>query len=248
MISFFIPFAVCERFAVLAAGSQDFFNYRHQADIYTIYSKLIERGYKESNIIMLAYDDMAQHKHNPFKGQIFHTVDHKQNVYPGSEKINYKLHDVSPDNFVRLLSTGLKSTTEDDLFIYFDDHGDYGFLCFPEDVPLLGRDCAKALAQMEQNGKYKRCLFGIEACFSGSVAEMFTNRNMVTITAANDEESSFAAVWDDSMTNYLSNEFTNNWIDEMDKNPSQTLGEFYETIKENTKNSHALFFGDNSMK
>lgn len=247
MISILISIAACERFAVLAAGSNDFFNYRHQADIHTIYTKLIERGYKESNIITLAYDDEAQHQYNPFKGQIFHTVDHKQNVYPGSEKITYKSHDVSSDTFARVLTTELKSTAEDDLFIYFDDHGDCGFLCFPESY-MLARDCANALNQMEANGKYKRCLFGIEACFSGSVAESFTNKNMVTITAANALESSFAAVWDESMTNYLSNEFTNIWIDEMDKNPSQTIGEFYETLKENTKNSHACFFGDVKMK
>ena len=43
--------------------------------------------------------------------------------------------------------------------------------------------------------------------------------NLATITASNNAESSYAAVYDSSLGTYLSNEFTNNFIDVIDESP-----------------------------
>lgn len=111
---------------------------------------------------MMAYDDIAMSGWNPYKGQIFHEEGHKTNVYPGTEKIDIKGKDVTAERFMNVISTELKSTKNDDLFIYFDDHGDAGMLCFP-DTLLYADDLKSAMKKMEENGKYGRCLFGIEA-------------------------------------------------------------------------------------
>lgn len=47
---------------------------------------------------------------------------------------------------------------------------------------------------------------------------------------------------------YLTNEYTNIWIDEMDRFPDQTIGELHEHLKERTLNSHACYFGTSKMK
>lgn len=247
MLSFLLSFVASDRFAVLAAGSDDWFNYRHQADIFTLYDKLMKRGYKAENIVMLAYDDIALDPANPFQGQIFHDIEHKYNVYPGADKINYRKDDCNAKTFKHVLTTELKSTTSDDLFIYYDDHGAYGFVCFPTGPDLYGDVLSEALLKMEANGKYGRCLFGIEACYAGSVAEWFKNNNMVTITAANSKESSYADIYDVTLDNYLSNEFTNAWFKTMDMDPKMTLGEFFEEVKTKTTQSHVCFFGDQKM-
>lgn len=237
----------CARFAVLIAGSHEWWNYRHQADIFTFYHKLLDRGYDPNNIVMIAYDDVVNDEWNKYKGQMFHTTDHKFNVYPGSDKILFREKDVIPENYAKLLTTDLKSTTSDDLFMYFEDHGGYGFINFPE-TEMMADDLNNALLKMEENGKYGRFLFGISACYSGSVGEKITTKNTVILTAANNHESSYSAVFDDDLLTYLSNEFAMSWFDCMDQDPKMTIGDFYDGLKEKTKLSHACFYGDSNMR
>ena len=45
--------------AVLIAGSKDWVNYRHQADISHAYQILIKNYFKPENIIVFMYDDIA---------------------------------------------------------------------------------------------------------------------------------------------------------------------------------------------
>ena len=48
-----------ENWAVLVAGSNGFWNYRHQADTCHAYHILIRNGYKPENIIVFSYNDVA---------------------------------------------------------------------------------------------------------------------------------------------------------------------------------------------
>jgi legumain len=66
-----ISSANCATWAVLVAGSNGFWNYRHQADVCHSYQTLIQKGVQPQHIITLAYDDIAQAAQNPFKGKIF---------------------------------------------------------------------------------------------------------------------------------------------------------------------------------
>ena len=47
------------RWAVLIAGSNGYWNYRHQADVCHAYQMLRNGGLKEENIIVFMYDDIA---------------------------------------------------------------------------------------------------------------------------------------------------------------------------------------------
>ena len=51
--------ATTDHWAVLVAGSNGFWNYRHQADICHSYQILRKNGIPESNIIVMSYDDVA---------------------------------------------------------------------------------------------------------------------------------------------------------------------------------------------
>lgn len=168
---------------------------------------------RRSEINMLCYNDIAQDQWNPFKGQIFHETSHKKNVYPGSEKINVKGGAVTANAFYGAL-TGVPTTSEDYVYIYYDNHGGPGIPGVPSGDFITTESLCKALLDME--GKYKKCLFRIEACYSGSLAQEFKAKNLGKITAANDHESSYAAVYDSEVGTYLS-QFTNYWLDQMYK-------------------------------
>lgn len=46
--------------AVLVAGSNGYYNYRHQADVCHAYQVLHKHGIPDTNIIVFMYDDIAQ--------------------------------------------------------------------------------------------------------------------------------------------------------------------------------------------
>ena len=48
-----------KNWAVLVAGSSDFWNYRHQADVYHAYQILTKKGMDPNHIIVFATDDIA---------------------------------------------------------------------------------------------------------------------------------------------------------------------------------------------
>ena len=48
--------------AVLVAGSNGWYNYRHQADVCHAYQILHKNGIPDSHIIVMMYDDLAKNK------------------------------------------------------------------------------------------------------------------------------------------------------------------------------------------
>lgn len=141
------------------------------------------------------------------------------------------------------------TTSNDYVFIYYDNHGGPGVLGTPDVLRDITADkLSESFTKAATLKLYKQCLFLIEACYSGSVAEVFTAPNLATITAANNKESSYAAVYDEEIGTYLSNEFTNYFISYIDENPSTIVGELFDYLQKNTERSHVCFFGDESIK
>ena len=60
-----------DHWAVIMAGSNQYPNYRHQADSHHAVKIMLENGIPRDQIIHLAYDDIASHYFNPFPGQLF---------------------------------------------------------------------------------------------------------------------------------------------------------------------------------
>ena len=71
-----------DNWAVLVAGSDGYWNYRHQSDVCHAYQILKKNGVPEENIIVIAKDDIAFNTNNPIQGKIFNKPD-GPNVYEG---------------------------------------------------------------------------------------------------------------------------------------------------------------------
>ena len=63
--------AKSDHWAVLVAGSNGFWNYRHQADLCHAYQILIKDGVPADQIITMSYNDVAKDSRNPFPGKLF---------------------------------------------------------------------------------------------------------------------------------------------------------------------------------
>ncbi|XP_048530452.1 vacuolar-processing enzyme-like [Triticum urartu] len=193
------------RWAVLIAGSNGYYNYRHQADVCHAYQIMKKGGLKDENIIVFMYDDIAGSRDNPRPGVI---INHPQggDVYAGVPK-DYTGADVNANNFLaallgdksKLTGSGsgkvVTSGPDDHIFVYYADHGGPGILGMPGDEEYLyANDLVRTLEKKHAGGAgYKSLVFYLEACESGSIFEGLLpgNISVYATTAANAEESSW---------------------------------------------------------
>ncbi|KAJ8770846.1 hypothetical protein K2173_021761 [Erythroxylum novogranatense] len=257
-----------KRWAVLIAGSREYSNYRHQADICHAYQLLRKGGLKEENIIVFMYDDIAYNPENPKKGIIINRPG-GEDVYHGVPKDytgkNATLHNL----FTVLLNnkTGIRggsgkalaSGPNDHVFIYYTDHGAPGLVSFI-DENLYAKDLIKVLKQMHQAKAYKSLVFYLEACESGSMFEglLPSNINIYAMTASNKDESSYATYCPGEhpgppakYDTCLGDLFSVAWMEDCDLNDSskETLQRQYEVAKKRTASngdmsSHVMQYGN----
>jgi len=244
--------ALCDRYAFLLAGSNTYRNYRHQSDVFQMYTILKDRGLKNDHKILMAYDDIASSSENPRRGHVYN-IRKNIDIYPGSEAIDYSGSDVNPEK-VKLALTGtsgkvLKSGSKDDVFIYYNDHGAPGFLCFPPGAgQLTGQGLADIVKGMVDNKKFGRLFIVIEACFSGSVAKLIENyKNVICITAASDSQSSYSYGYDYAVRSFRTNEFSHNFFNYILSHPEATIQQVYEYTKIHTFGSDVQLYGDKSL-
>lgn len=254
-----------DHWAVIVAGSNTYGNYRHQADTCHAYQILKKQGIPEDQIIHLAYDDVANSRYNPYKGQIFNKPTEKGtpgvDVYDGC-KIDYKGKDVTAKNVIAVLEGDaktaggpvLKSNENSKVFFYFADHGAPGLVAMPSGGYLYADKFHESLKFMNENKMYKEMVVYIEACESGSMFEniLEDNLNIYAVSAANSHESSWGTYCspDDkvngkSIGSCLGDLFSVNWLEDADKADMniETLQDQFNTVQKETNKSHVLQWG-----
>lgn len=170
-----VLFASSANWAVLIAGSNTWFNYRHQADVFHAYQMIKSKGFDEDKIIVFAFDDIANNSRNPFPGKVFNKPTYSQpgvDVYQGV-KIDYKGNDVNTKLFLNVLEGNkaavfgkgsgkvLDTTPEDNVFMFFSDHGAPNLIAFPSEYLYADQ----LLATFNKiKGKYNKFVFYLETC------------------------------------------------------------------------------------
>ena len=154
-------------------------------------------GIPAENIITMMYNDVPLAKANPFPGELYNRPgDDSPDVYDGVV-VDYEGEDVNVENLLKVLvgdeSTGkkvLNSTAEDNVFLFYSNHGGPDILGMPTAGYLYSKDLLDAIQTMHEKQMYNKFVLYVEACYSGS---MFLNLpedlNVVAVTAANDQES-----------------------------------------------------------
>ena len=218
----------------------------------------------------MMYNDVPFDPENPFPGELYNFPGDSPNVYEGIV-IDYEGVDVTAENVIKVLtgdnSTGkkvLKSTELDNVFFYYSDHGGPDVLAMPcEAEPvceyLYSDDLFDAILTMREKRMYNKMVFYVEACYSGSMFMNYpSDLNVVAVTAANEDESSYAEFCDGDnivkgvyMDTCLSDEFSNAWmhhVDEAKCQATETLQEQYEYLVNTVMGSHVSQYGDLSFQ
>jgi len=255
-----------ENWAVLVAGSKSWTNYRHQADVCHAYQVLHKvGGIPEERIIVMMADDIAWNSQNPYPGNIIN-VPNGENVYLGVPK-DYTGTDVNKDTFIGVLlgepsvisvhdssklPRVLRSTEDDNVFIFYSDHGATGFVQMPYGDPLFASELVELLGQMKKRKMFDKLVFYLEACESGSMFEGLLSEDLgvYAMTASAPDEPSFAYYWDRERLVYISDEFSVNWIVDSEANMSasgETIERQFEITRSRTFDSHVKQYGDKDL-
>jgi len=260
LIAASVATAEAAHYAVLVAGSNTFWNYRHQADMCHSYQVAIAKGIPAENIITMAYDDVANDSRNPFPGQLFNKPsaagEPGVDVYAGC-KLDYTGADVTPENFVAVM-TGtasgkkLESTSEDNVFVFFSDHGGTGLICFPNDNMHVS-DFQAMFDTMHAKGMYKKLTFYLETCESGSMFQGLSTPGVYAVSAASPYESSWgtycgseATVNGKNIGSCLGDLFSVSWMEHSDAVDitQVSLDEQFGVVHTRTAKSEVTQWGD----
>ena len=193
--------------ALLVASAKGWYNYGMQADVYHAYHDFRQGGIPEDQIVVMAYDDIADHKNNPFKGQVFQSYDlHDQ--YQGLV-IDYKAESVTKDVFTAVLKgdkdgvkrlTGsdgkvIESGPDDNIFVYISNHGGPGIVGWWDNKYLSARELNETITYLHTNNRYSNLVSYIDTCYAGSMFENILPNNIgvYAATAANATECGYSA-------------------------------------------------------
>ncbi|XP_055819306.1 vacuolar-processing enzyme-like [Solanum dulcamara] len=267
------------KWAVLVAGSNNWYNYRHQADVCHAYQLLKKGGLKDEHIIVFMYDDIAYHPENPRPGVIINNP-HGHNVYKGVSK-DYTGKDCNAKNFYGVILgnksalTGgsgkvVNSGPNDYIFIYYTDHGGPGLIGMPVGPFVYAKDLNVVLKKKHASGTYKKMVFYMEACESGSMFDglLHEGLNIYVTTASKPDENSWATYCsfsdnDDHKYCYgecppkdyknicLGDLYSVSWLENSDLHDRrlETLKKQYRRIRKRvlnngTQGSHMMEYGD----
>jgi len=220
---------------VLIAGSTGWANYRHQSSMCKAYQLAHSAGIPDERIITFFEDDIANNSRNPFPGKIYNEIyvegGTNIDVYAGVVK-DYIAKDASVKNLISALSGNptsggsgkiLESTENDNVFIFYDDHGNSGIIAMPTDELFHDTDLTQVLDAMTSKKMFKRLIFFMSACYSGS---MFYKQNLpenvYVATSAPTSASSYACLEDPKLKTYVTSCWPHGWISSIDTHGMDT--------------------------
>merc|ERR1711908_159454 len=148
----------------------------------------------------------------------------------------------------------LGSTSEDNVFVFFSDHGAAGLIAFPTGAGELHKaDLQKTFDTMHTNNMYKKLTFYLETCESGSMFEGLSTPGVYALSASGPSESSWgtycgsdAKVNGKNVGSCLGDLFSVNWMEDSDAMDitKETLQKQFKTVQTKTAKSHVLQWGD----
>ena len=228
--------------AVVISTSDTWANYRHQADALAMYQLLRRHGYDDDHIVLIMEDNIAYDPRNPHPGYVKVRPD-GENLYT-DVKVDYRLSDIDIDGLESIMTgEALGSGAADNVIVFWTGHGAGGQLYWGEHSTVPAHRIRNIVASMSEKRKYRKMMFVMDACYSGTIGEACTGiPGVLFVTAANACEPSKADMKDPETGLWLSNGFTRVFQETIDDDPSITLRNLYYTLARNTTGSHATVY------
>ncbi|XP_047115455.1 putative GPI-anchor transamidase isoform X3 [Schistocerca piceifrons] len=225
--------------AVLVDTSRFWFNYRHVANVLSIYRSVKRLGIPDSQIILMVADDMACNPRNPRPATVFNNINQNINVYGDDVEVDYRGYEVTVENFIRLLTGRLPPGTPrskqlltdegSNILVYLTGHGGDGFLKFQDSEEVTSQELADALEQMWQKRRYNEIFFMIDTCQAASMYEKFYSPNILAVASSLVGEDSLSHHADPAIGVYIIDRYTYyalEFLEKIEPGSSKTMAQF----------------------
>ncbi|KAH8173222.1 peptidase c13 family protein [Sarocladium implicatum] len=230
--------------AVLVATSRFWFNYRHLANVLSMYRTVKRLGIPDSQIIMMLPDDMACNPRNAFPGTVYSNSDRAVDLYGDNIEVDYRGYEVTVENFIRLLtdrvgaemprSKRLLTDDRSNILVYMTGHGGNEFLKFQDAEEIGAFDLADAFEQMWEKKRYHEILFMIDTCQANTMYSRLYSPNIIATGSSELDQSSYSHHADNDVGvavidryTYYNLEFLEAQV--KDLSSDKTLGELFDS-------------------
>ncbi|KAH3798938.1 GPI-anchor transamidase-like [Dreissena polymorpha] len=226
--------------AVLVDTSRFWFNYRHVANVLSIYRSVKRLGIPDSHIILMVADDMACNPRNPRPATVFNNVNEQINVYGDDVEVDYRGYEVTVENFIRVLTGRLPPSTprskrlltdeHSNILVYMTGHGGDGFLKFQDAEEISSVELADAFEQMWQKKRYHEAFFMIDTCQAESMFLKFYSPNILAVASSKVGEDSLSHHVDPAIGVYVIDRYTYyalEFLENVQPNSKKTMGQFF---------------------
>lgn len=253
------PF-LTDQYAVLVQGSYGLKNYRHQADVLSMYQLLRKNGYDDDHIILIVDAALAQDTGNPERG-IVRTSMSGQDLLGGTDGlpkavIDYDAASLSAADIAEILLgrqsdrlpvvlprnagqnvlffwSGHGSSTAhggSNEFEWRDDNAGKGFT-----ATLLRQTVSEMLSQ----GYCRKMLIVAEPCYGEVVIRPLEGiQGVLAISGAAANEQSWSDNWRDPGLFWMCDRFSQNFINGFTSNPEGNFRDLYLYCSQHTMGSH----------
>lgn len=237
--------------AVIVSSSRFWFNYRHMANVLSMYRTVKRLGIPDSQIILMLSDDIACNPRNLFPGSIFNNADRALDLYGDSIEVDYRGYEVTVENFIRLLtdrwgeeqpkSKRLMTDENSNIFIYLTGHGGEDFLKFQDAEEIASQDIADAFAEMYAKKRYNEIFFMIDTCQANTMYSKFYSPNILAVGSSDIDESSYSHHSDVEIGVAVIDRFTYytlEFMENIEKNSTATMQDLFDYYTFEKVHSH----------
>ncbi|KAJ4371510.1 glycosylphosphatidylinositol anchor biosynthesis [Neocucurbitaria cava] len=240
--------------AVLVSTSRFWFNYRHLANVLSLYRTVKRLGIPDSQIILMLPDDMACNPRNAFPGTVYNNADRALDLYGDNIEVDYRGYEVTVENFIRLMtdrvgedmprSKRLMTDERSNILVYMTGHGGNEFLKFQDAEEISAFDLADAFGQMWEKKRYHELLFMIDTCQANTMYSKFYSPNILATGSSEIDQSSYSHHADNDVGvavidryTYYNLEFLETQV--RDPTSKLTMGDLFDSYDEEKIHSHA---------
>ena len=247
--------ALTDQYAVLVQGSMGFENYRHQADVLSVYQLLRRGGFDDDHIILIIDASTANDANNRERG-IVRAAPGGPDLLGGSDGlpaavIDYDAALLSAADISSILlgeqsnrlPIVLPKDAGQNVLFYWSGHGRTGEFSWRDAGNGNGftSDMMRQTAQQMAGGGHFRKLFVVaEPCYSESVVRPLEGiQGVLAMTGASGSEQSWADNWSPTLLVWMSDRFSQNFVKILSENPATSYRDLFLYCAEHTLGSHA---------
>jgi len=247
--------ALTGQYAVLVQGSRGFENYRHQADVLSVYQLLRRGGFDDDHIILIIDATMADDANNHERG-IVRAAPGGPDLLGGSDGlpaavIDYDAASLSAADISSILlgkqsnrlPIVLPKDAGQNVLFYWSGHGRTGEFSWRDAGNGNGftSDIMRQTAQqMAGEGHFRKLFVVAEPCYSESVVRPLEGiQGVLAMTGASGSEQSWADKWSPTLLVWMSDRFSQNFVEKLSENPASSYRDLFLYCAEHTLGSHA---------